>query len=121
MNDFLELLPVPAERDLPSGRFVQRKAALLQLVEADLQSGRKATPLGRWRHLRVWLLSIGIGLALIATASSTLLVSHVRPQTTRVAVATVVALGGGPVVASFVRGIGGGRASVRILLPAGLG
>jgi hypothetical protein len=101
MTDFLELLPVPAERDLPSGGFEQRKVALVQFVATDLRSGdRKAIRLGRLRGLRIWLMSIGMSLALVATVGS-MLTTHVRPQSTRVAVETAVALGSGPVVASL--------------------
>jgi hypothetical protein len=103
MNELLELLPVPAERDMPSGSLERRKAALLQLVEAELRMGdRKATRLGRLRGLRAWLTSLGIILALVAVVSSTLLATHVRPHTTRVVVEAAVALGTGPVVASLV-------------------
>jgi hypothetical protein len=99
MNELLDLLPVPAERDMPSGSLERRKTALLQLVEADLQ---QATRLSRLRGLRTWLTSLGIVLALIAVVSSTLLAAHVRPHTTRVVAETAVALGTGPVVASLV-------------------
>jgi hypothetical protein len=126
MNDFLELLPVPAERGLPARSFERRKAALLHVVEADLHSG--AIRLGRLRSLRIWLMSIGVSLALVAIVGSTL-TNHVRPQSTRVAVETAVALGGGPVVASLFAmprlradgsggGIGSSHTAVRILLPA---
>ncbi len=89
MNDFLELIPVPAERDLPSGRLEHHKAALLQRVEADLRTRRGR----RLRGLRAWLTSLGIMLALIGVAGSTLLTTHFRTQDTRVAV-EAVALGG---------------------------
>jgi hypothetical protein len=129
MNDFLELLPVPAERDLPAGSVEQRKAALLQMVEADLHSGaRTGIRLARLRGLRIWLMSIGVSLALVATVGS-MLTNDGGPQSTRVAVETAVVLGGGPAVASLFAmprlradgsggGIGSSRAVVRILLPA---
>jgi hypothetical protein len=98
MNDFLELFPIPAERDLPSGRLEHHKAALLQRVEADLRTrGRTAE---RLRGLRAWLTSLGIILALIGVAGSTLLTTHFRAQGTRAAV-EAVALGGAPVMASL--------------------
>jgi hypothetical protein len=102
MNEFRDLLPVPAERDLPFGRLEHRKAALVQRVEADLQAGeRKVLGLQRLRGLRTWLTSLGILLALIAVAGSALLTTHVRAQGARVAV-EAVALGSAPVAASLV-------------------
>jgi hypothetical protein len=119
MNEFLELLPVPAERDMPAGCFEQRKAALLRLVEADLEMGdQNASRLGRLRGLRAWLTLLGVILALVAVVSSTLLTTHVRAQRTQVVVEAAVVLGSGPVIAALTvtpwtqrRAIGSGRAT----------
>jgi hypothetical protein len=98
MNDFLELFPIPAERDLPYGRLEHHKAALLQRVDADLRTrGRRA---GRLRGLLAWLTSLGIMLALIGVAGSTLLTTHFRAQGTRAAVEAVT-LESAPVAASL--------------------
>lgn len=136
MNDFLELLPVPRERDLPSGRLEQRKAVLLLLVEADLRSAeRRRARSGRLGALRAWLMSLGIIVALIAIVSSIQLTTNLRPQSPRLVEAAVM-LGTAPVVASLVamprprfegsvregralyRAIGSDRVTARILLPA---
>ena len=67
MNELLELLPMPAERDIPPNSFELRKAQLVGFVERDLRTvGGKTRRLRRLRGLRVWLMSIGIILALIA-------------------------------------------------------
>jgi hypothetical protein len=63
LNDFHELLPVPAERDLPPGRLEQRKHALLDHVAAETR-GRRA---GAFRALRLWLLSLVLGTVLVGT------------------------------------------------------
>jgi hypothetical protein len=133
MNEVRELLAVPAERDMPSASFEQRKAALLEVVEADLRMADRAR--GRLRGLRGWLTSLGVILALIGVAGSTLLTTRVRPQGMRVAVEAAVVVGSGPVVASLAalprprsggsalggreqrRAIGGGRAPARVSVP----
>jgi hypothetical protein len=78
LNDLHELLPVPAERDLPPGCLEQRKHALVDHVAADAR-GRRA---GALRTLRLWLLSLLLGAVLVATT-----VRGATPQ--RIAEATV--------------------------------
>jgi hypothetical protein len=66
MNDLLELLTPPPERDMPPGRLELRRDSLLQWVEADVRAGRHRT--GRFallRGLRVWLLTAALVLLLL--------------------------------------------------------
>jgi len=100
MNEFLDLLAVPGLREMPSGRLDQRRAALIEFVETDLrlQAGRP----GRLRVLRAWLMSLGVGLGLLAVVGSAFLAAHHgHGHRTRVSVETAVALGSGSVVASL--------------------
>jgi hypothetical protein len=81
----LELLPVPAERDLPPGRLELRAAALVEALEAAPSVGR----------VRRWLTALGLLVAAVALACSVLLAGSVRPNETGVAAKTVVVLAAG--------------------------
>src|SRR5262245_25622033 len=92
MTDLLDLLPVPAERDLPPGRLELRAAALVAAVEAEA-SARTA----RRGRLRSWLTSLGLLIASSAAACSILLAGNVKLDRTLAAEA-VLAGGSGLVV-----------------------
>jgi hypothetical protein len=83
VNPLLDLLPVPAERDLPPGRLDQRAAALVAAVETERP---------RRARLRRWLTM----LLASAVASTVLAAGGARVDTTRLAeTAAVVAAGSG--------------------------
>ncbi len=135
MNEFLELLPVPAEREMPAGSFERRKAALVQLIDAELSlTGRAVGRLARLRSLRVWLTTLGLVIAVLASVCSALAATHVRDHATRATVETVLAVSGGPAVAALaaaprvrgrvamrLSGIGRYQAGPLVLLPGTLG
>jgi hypothetical protein len=83
-RDLFDLLPVPAERDLPAGRLEARSAALVAAVEAE----------GRSRF-RSWLTAVGLFVASLMLVCSVLLAGNVRPHETEAAAKTVVVLAGG--------------------------
>ena len=102
MNEFLELLPVPAEREMPAGSLERRKAALVQLIGAEVSlPGRAAGRLARLRSLRVWLTTLGLVIAVLVSVCSALAATHVRKRGTRATVETVLAVAGGPAVAAL--------------------
>jgi uncharacterized protein (DUF3820 family) len=105
MNEMLELLPVPAERDMPFGSFEARKAQLLDLVEHDLRTaGRRAGRLGRLRSLRVWLTSLGVITALIAGLGFDRASDSHSPLGTRTVTEATVAVASGSAVVSVLVG-----------------
>jgi hypothetical protein len=73
MNDILEMLPIPGERDFPEARLVARRDALLVAIAAESpgrRSLRGVVRAARGHLSRSWLALIGvlaIGLALLAT------------------------------------------------------
>ena len=87
MNELLDLLPVPPERDLPSGRLEARAAALVAAIEAEPAAARGG--------LRSWLTSLGVLLASLAVVCSVLLAGSARPHETEIAAKTVVVLAAG--------------------------
>ena len=89
MTPELDLLPVPAERDLPPGRLELRASALVAAVEAAPARGR----------LRRWVGSIVLLLASVAALCSVVFAGNVRPHGTEAAAKTaaVVVAGSGAV------------------------
>lgn len=72
MNEILDLLPIPDERDLPPGRLEARRAAVVAAVRADLQEpfARRALHAA----CKIWLSLLGIlalGAALLTLGFST--------------------------------------------------
>src|SRR4051794_36432248 len=84
----LDLLPVPAERDLPPGRLEQRAAALVVLVESG------ARPRG-FGVLRSWLMSLALFAAVLGVVGSVVLAGGGRVDKTHLAAQTAVVLAGG--------------------------
>jgi hypothetical protein len=93
VSELLDLLPVPAERDLPPGRLEARRAAAVAAVAADAKQSRSG-------RLRRWLVSIGLLLASIAAVCSILWSANVRVDRT-LAVGTAVAVAGGSGLAAL--------------------
>jgi ferric-dicitrate binding protein FerR (iron transport regulator) len=87
----IDLLPVPAERDLPPGRLELRAAALVEAIEAAPRAAR----------VRRWLTALGLLVAAFALACSVLFAASLRPHETAVAAKTVVVLAGGTGIAAF--------------------
>lgn len=89
MTSELDLLPVPAERDLPPGRLELRAAAVVAAVEAGPARGR----------LRRWVGSLVLILASVAAVCSVVFADAVRPHETATAAKTaaVVVAGSGAV------------------------
>lgn len=76
MNEILDLLPIPAERDFPPGQFEARRAALVAAVREPL--GRRALRAARGHATKTWLSLLGIlalGLAVLFSGLS----GQVRP------------------------------------------
>jgi hypothetical protein len=76
MSEILDLLPIPAERDFPVGRFEAGRDALVAAVRAD-QAGeglaRRALRAARGAIARTWLSLLGIlalGIALLTVGFS---------------------------------------------------
>lgn len=71
MNELLDLLPIPAERDFPAGQLEARRDALVAAVRADGTSdplARRALHAARGGIARTWLTLLGIlavGIALL--------------------------------------------------------
>ena len=84
-RDLFDLLPVPAERDLPSGRLDARSAALVAAISADEAPSR----------LRGWLTSVGLFVASLVLLSSVLFAGNVRPHATQTAAKTAIVIAGG--------------------------
>lgn len=76
MNEFLDLLPIPEERDFPEGQFEARRAALVAAVRVDLADepfARRALRAARGGITKSWLSLLGIlalGIALISLGVS---------------------------------------------------
>ena len=72
MNEILDLLPIPGERDFPAGRMDDRRDALVASVVAELprrRSVRGAVRAARKLITRSWLALLGVlalGLALVS-------------------------------------------------------
>jgi hypothetical protein len=90
MNDILDLLPIPAERDLPLGQLGVRRDALVAAIRTDAAhepAARRALRAARG----AWLSLLGIlalGLALVCTGVSG---QHRPAQSDAVAVLAVTA------------------------------
>ena len=84
-RDLLDLLPVPAERDLPPGRLEALGAALVAAIEAEPAPSR----------VRSWLTSLGLFVASAIAACAVLFAGGIRPPESQVAAKTVVVLAGG--------------------------
>jgi len=84
-RELLDLLPVPAERDLPPGRLEARSAALVAAIEAESAPSR----------LRGWLTSLGLFLAAVIAVCAVLLAVGVRPPEPQAGAKSVVVLAGG--------------------------
>jgi hypothetical protein len=96
MNDLDELLAAPAARSMPRGRLEQRKAALVEAIDADLRS--TAARAGRLRALRAWLTSFSIFLALLGLG---LFAPSARSGEHGAHTVVVAAVGGGAAVAAL--------------------
>jgi peptidoglycan/LPS O-acetylase OafA/YrhL len=102
MNEILELLPIPPERDFPVGQLEARREALVAVtrVEAGRQPiGRRMLRAARAHITKSWLAVLGIvalALALVATGFS----GQQRPAS-RGAVAFLAVAGTAQIVAAF--------------------
>lgn len=71
MNEILDLLPIPAERDFPPGQLEARRDALVAATRAETARGpaaRRVLRAARGHVTRTWLSLLGIlalGLALL--------------------------------------------------------
>jgi hypothetical protein len=76
MNEILDLLPIPGERDFPAGQMAARRDAIVAAVTAEQQqphSLRGAVRAARGHITRTWLALIAVlalGLALLAASLS---------------------------------------------------
>jgi hypothetical protein len=73
MNEILDLLPIPEERDFPSGHSEARRAALVAAVRVE-PFARRAMRAARSGVAKVWLSLLGIfvlGVALLTLGFST--------------------------------------------------
>jgi hypothetical protein len=76
MNEILNLLPIPSERDFPAGQMAFRRDALVAAVTAEQPERhllRAAVRAARGRITRTWLALIALialGLALLAASLS---------------------------------------------------
>src|SRR5690348_7930372 len=82
---------VPAEREIPHDRLVERRELLVQAIAADLARN------GRFAALRSWLAGLGFLVALVAVVGSIAVAGHGRVSATQAAV-EAAALGTAPVV-----------------------
>jgi hypothetical protein len=101
MNELLELLPAPAERDIPAHRFEQRRSTLVAAVGADVgAAGRRPARFSRLRALRVWLMSLVLILVLASMAASLSSVTRLPGPSSGTLVETAV-LAGTPIAVSI--------------------
>lgn len=76
MNDILDLLPIPAERDFPPGQLAARRDALVAATRAEAARGpvaRRVLHSVRGNITKTWLSLLGIlalGLALVCSGLS---------------------------------------------------
>ncbi len=76
MNEILDLLPIPAERDLPPGQLAARRDALVAAIRMDAAPeplARRAMRAARGHLTRTWLSVLGIlalGLAVVCSGVS---------------------------------------------------
>ena len=76
MNEILDLLPIPAERDLPPGQLAARRDALVTAIRTDAAAeplARRAMRAARGHLTRTWLSLLGIlalGLAVVCSGVS---------------------------------------------------
>lgn len=76
MNEILELLPIPADRDFPPGQLEARRDALVaatRLAAVGEPAGRRLLRAARGHIAKTWLSLLGIlalALALVATGFS---------------------------------------------------
>src|SRR5215467_12841708 len=96
MNELRGLPPVPAERDFPRGRLEERRAVLVQLVEAELQP---VPARGLLRSLRAWVASLSVILVLLVLAASAFVAGRGSAARSRVAIQTAAVVGSGSIVA----------------------
>jgi hypothetical protein len=99
MNELLELMPVPGERELPPGRLEERRAGLLAAIEAEPVAGRRRVRLGMF--VRGWLASIGLLLACLVVFCSFLVAGGPREQQGESAAKTVLVVAGASGIAAF--------------------
>lgn len=89
MNDILDLLPIPAERDFPPGQLGARRDALVAATRAEVSrepAARRVLRAVRGNVTKTWLSLLGIlalGLALVCSGVS----GQQRPSAQRGAVA----------------------------------
>jgi hypothetical protein len=60
MNEILDLLPIPEERDFPAGQLEARRAALVAAIRVDEPLARRAMRAARGGLARTWLSLLGI-------------------------------------------------------------
>jgi hypothetical protein len=76
MNEILDLLPIPAERDLPPGRLEMRRDALVAAIATDTAReplARRAMRAVRGHIIGAWLsllAMLALGLALVCSGVS---------------------------------------------------
>lgn len=76
MNEILDLLPIPAERDFPAGQMEARRNALVASIRAEAAGepvSRRLIRAARGRLSKSWLALLGIlalGIALVALGVS---------------------------------------------------
>jgi hypothetical protein len=76
MNEFLDLLPIPAERDFPLGQLEARREAVVAAIHADAANepfARRAMRIARGHITKTWPSVLGIltlGLTLLAIGVS---------------------------------------------------
>jgi hypothetical protein len=92
MNEILDLLPIPAERDLPPGRLEMRRDALVAAIATDAARGplaRRVLRAAREHVAGAWLsvlAMLALGLALVCNGVSG---QHRTARSDAVAVLTV--------------------------------
>jgi hypothetical protein len=103
MNDILELLPIPSERDFPAGRQEARRDALVSHLRAEQVSEpatHRVIRAARGHITKSWLSLLGIVALLVALASIGLSAQQRLPE--KGAVAVVAVAGTAQLVASVV-------------------
>jgi hypothetical protein len=76
MNDILDLLPIPADRDFPPGQLAARRDALVAATRAEVSrepAARRVLHAVRGNITKTWLSLLGIlalGVALVASGLS---------------------------------------------------
>jgi hypothetical protein len=94
----VELLPLPAERDMPPGSIARQKAMLLELIAADGGAVEAGVVARFQRQLGIILRRIGLMTVILAVLGALFLATSVGGQAKRVA--TISAVGGAVAIAA---------------------